>query len=345
MVWTQLNLTTMNRASLIHLARIAKYFPRVIVDDQTDLDWCRKYMDRLTPIHYTHVSERVDAASLRKWADFRITSIYVRWHSHYLGGVFSYLDHLVDLSWKTFTAEEATVIFKFAASSPSLLHLNLTYNGDRPCCITTSMANDLLQWIASRQIRDIRIVSFTWEAPSLRHKVVATALEKRSMDRFQISETDPSTLKFTGVYNKSETILNTRFECFVEIHGDNLDEDVKREILAPFQALLETKLNVWVIEVWGKVGFGVVSTIVLPLLQESRVQVLKIKDPALTLENIVEIAEGIQGHPTVRELIVSGDTLPFPWAKYLIQSVPRELRKVTLSLRAKYSTREHEIDY
>ncbi|KAH9101082.1 hypothetical protein Ae201684P_007270 [Aphanomyces euteiches] len=114
---------------------------------------------------------------------------------------------------------------------------------------------------------------------------------------------------------------------------------------APFQALLQTKLNLWVIEVWGKAGFGAVSTIVLPVLQESRVQVLKIKDPALTLENIVEITDGIQGHPTVRELIVSGDTLPFPWAKYLVQSVPREVRKVTLSHHTKYSTREHEIEY
>ncbi|KAH9131219.1 hypothetical protein AeNC1_019739, partial [Aphanomyces euteiches] len=256
------------------------------------------------------------------------------------------IEHLVDLSWKTFTAEEATEIFKFAASSPSLLYLNLTYHGDRPCCITTSMANDLLHWITSRQIREIRIVSFTWEAPNLRHNVVATALEKRSMDRFQISERDLSNLRFTGVYNKSEKILNTRFESFVELHiGQNVDEAVKREILAPFQALLQTKLNLWVIEVWGKAGFGAVSTIVLPVLQESRVQVLKIKDPALTLENIVEITDGIQGHPTVRELIVSGDTLPFPWAKYLVQSVPREVRKVTLSHRTKCSTREHEIEY
>ncbi|KAH9107430.1 hypothetical protein AeMF1_017233 [Aphanomyces euteiches] len=166
------------------------------------------------------------------------------------------------------------------------------------------------------------------------------------MDRFQISERDLSNLRFTGVYNKSEKILNTRFESFVELHiGQNVDEAVKREILAPFQALLQTKLNLWVIEVWGKAGFGAVSTIVLPVLQESRVQVLKIKDPALTLENIVEITDGIQGHPTVRELIVSGDTLPFPWAKYLVQSVPREVRKVTLSHRTKCSTREHEIEY
>ncbi|KAH9094983.1 hypothetical protein LEN26_002956 [Aphanomyces euteiches] len=92
MEWTWLNLTRMKGASRIHLAKLAKYFPRVIVNDETDLDWCQKHMDRSTPIHYIHVSRWVDAASLKKWADFRITSIHVHWHSHDLGGVFSYLE-------------------------------------------------------------------------------------------------------------------------------------------------------------------------------------------------------------------------------------------------------------
>ncbi|KAG9399915.1 hypothetical protein AC1031_011380, partial [Aphanomyces cochlioides] len=79
-----------------------------------------------------------------------------------------------------------------------------------------------------------------------------------------------------------------------------------------------------------EVGFRTVWKTVLPFFQKSRVEVFKLKAGTLDLENIAEMVQGIEAHPTLRELIVYGLSLPFAVAKHLVETVSPAVRRITI---------------
>ncbi|CAK4503135.1 unnamed protein product [Aphanomyces euteiches] len=78
------------------------------------------------------------------------------------------------------------------------------------------------------------------------------------------------------------------------------------------------------------VGFSTVSKTVVPFFQTSRVEVFHLQAGTLDLEDIAEMVHGIEAHPTLRELIVYGLTLPFAVAKHLVETVSPAVRRVTI---------------
>ncbi|KAG9399910.1 hypothetical protein AC1031_011375 [Aphanomyces cochlioides] len=85
----------------------------------------------------------------------------------------------------------ATAVFHYAASSTTLRTLEVEAcedftDGYSP--ITSTMAENLYEWIASQPIESITIKYFVWEVYSQRHAVVSSALAKFSLKKLEIDE-------------------------------------------------------------------------------------------------------------------------------------------------------------
>ncbi|KAH9090257.1 hypothetical protein LEN26_018906 [Aphanomyces euteiches] len=161
-LWPRLYLTLMDEESLQYVQGVAKYYTKVFVDDKIDVDWFSCNFGPETSIIY--LGSDVGPSTLIKWKGFRITAVnyLCRERSKFVESL-SYLNYLKSLTLYECTVEMAATIFKFAAMSSSLRRLKLAtfaraYDGQ--CTVTTSMANDLLQWIISQPIQNLSLANF-----------------------------------------------------------------------------------------------------------------------------------------------------------------------------------------
>ncbi|KAH9129993.1 hypothetical protein LEN26_008957 [Aphanomyces euteiches] len=295
-----------------------KYFPEASIDGYTNVKWCREYINRATAIHYIRFCDckpSVDSTILKPWTPFRLLSLRMSIFTPDIDPVvFSYLGTLVDLKWTVSTLEQASDVLKFAASSSALLGLHITCPSNWDSFhISTSVANDLLEWIVSRQIQSLRLTYVKWETPSLRNNVLTTALGQSSLETFGIAEFDRSKLSFYESYWKSGESLSTTFYCHRKTVSNFVDE-LEGGFISCFQALIQTKIKRWSLQMDEVVGFSTEWKTVVPFFQTSRVEVFQLQAGMLDLEDIAEMVHGIEAHPTLRELIVYG---LLPWRNIL----------------------------
>ena len=104
------------------------------------------------------------------------------------------------------------------------------------------------------------------------------------------------------------------FSCPFDVDGHvlALDVDNVRGLMTPFRSVLETNVIYWKVDMQRKIQFHSVWPIVLPLVQQSRVKLLEIRDNMLTLADVRKIAQEIPNHPTLLALTFHSHTVCFP---------------------------------
>ncbi|KAH9109459.1 hypothetical protein LEN26_014019 [Aphanomyces euteiches] len=343
--WTRLSLTNMTEPCRVHVESIAKFFPEFRVNDQTDINWCRKFLEPNASIFFMDLNFD-DLGIIRKWTPFRITSFYGHLRANQLDAALSCLKFLVTFSWHACSPKTAASVFKYAASSPFLVHLTISCASKcHPITITKSMANDLLQWTTSRSIRHFDVTYFTWEDLNLRKKVIAAASVHESLEELYVRDYQLSNLRFFALFDKFDGKLSVSFAGTEEFVHNNASLEIMRALISPFEALRPKNTRTLFIPLLEVPAFCTVWSTVVPLLQASRFQLLEVSHAVLTLDDVVLLTDGIRDHSTLRALVLFDVVLPFAGAKLLVETAPPSVQNIKIRVFATRLSKSNENAY
>ncbi|KAH9112768.1 hypothetical protein AeMF1_012968 [Aphanomyces euteiches] len=326
-LWPCLDLREMDDSSLGFVLGIAKYFSKVRVDDKIDIEWFSRYFDPKASIKY--FGPNICPNALVQWKRFRITKVN-RWNwemSKFVESL-SYLNYLETLTNYGCTAEIASTIFKFAATSLSLRNLSVTSD----CTMLTSMANDLLHWIKSQPIQELRLGSFTWSNTSLRESVISAALRNTAFEYIYISETSLNGIAMTAQYTRKEKLLELSLYRRGGIVRDGLDD--VHHFISPFFVLLFYKCGqTFCLDMSLNDEFKRVWNVLAPLIEQSKLKQLDLFSIHFETEDAKRLAKLIHQHQTLEKLhLLKCDSVGFDWMKLFLQSVPRTTRKMSIEM-------------
>ncbi|CAK4143067.1 unnamed protein product [Aphanomyces euteiches] len=196
---------SLDAEALVHLASIVKYYSHLMVDQTTDVDRILQHIAPNTSIIWNQFQGSANAKDLIKWKSLRIIRFRGDIYAEELIKALPSLPHLEEINRIHLNASSATDVFKFAAASPSLQHLYIT-TSNVPSArwrITTSMAQDLVQWSTARPVRVFGMEKFSWKHDADRQTVLTSVLANPALESFYFLEYHHGTLfKFEAKYNE-----------------------------------------------------------------------------------------------------------------------------------------------
>ncbi|KAH9149477.1 hypothetical protein AeRB84_006297 [Aphanomyces euteiches] len=320
-------------ASNDHVRGIAKYFAAVCVDEDSDLNWFRQYVDPLASIDWNGNPWANDLKFLEQWKPFRITMATLSAFSNdQIAQGLSNLDHLVVLEHYECTPAVTAAILKFAASSVSLRELSLVSTGCdffNPSTITTAIAKDFLHWVASRSIRRLILMEFQWEDVSLRNVIMETALGTKDLEILRISQCDPPGVKMAWDFYRSTSRLSFSYSRTLANQPLNC-EDLHGQFYL-FGPSLPSKIKVFAVTGLRPVGAGAVWVDIARLFHSSQVERLEITNSQLSAADEVEIANAICDHAMIQHVALHSFYWSVEGALAILKAAPSSLRSISLA--------------
>ncbi|KAG9399928.1 hypothetical protein AC1031_011393 [Aphanomyces cochlioides] len=301
----------MDAEALGHLAGIIKHYSKVAVDASTDMDWHQ-------------VSGDGHAGDLIKWKSYRI--------SRFIGKAFSTMQliqafpsfpFLEKLSLLLLNSCGAAEVFEFAASRPSLIHLDIEASNVRhySWLVTTWMAQDLLQWSVSQPVRVFRMREITCVNASDPSAILTSILGKALLETFQFVENHNGSLfKFQTKHERSLGDMLLAFDVSREFPaGFNADHVI--EYVYFFRDLVETKTTRLCLRSLHNVDFETAWAVLKPMIEKSKVEELCIEMSMLTTERMFQVVDTIRSISRLR-LIAIGSCFDFNAVVELMAGAP-----------------------
>ncbi|CAK4751040.1 unnamed protein product [Aphanomyces euteiches] len=220
-----------------------------------------------------------------------------------------------------------SAIFKFAATSPTLSKLHIeTVRGSRDghCTITTSMVNDLSEWIILRPIQNLVIGWYTWEDIAVRNQVAATLLKSPTVNCFAIHGNDVGDISFDGYcgrYNSRVYLdfydprryrgIETVFVELEELIVDHITHDLSGLIQPFFQSLLDPKVKKLSFNGRGNLSNSVVWEMLLPTLEQSHLEELDLCSNRMTDQEAFRLADTIRSMESLKKIFLENNLLGY----------------------------------
>ncbi|CAK4640701.1 unnamed protein product, partial [Aphanomyces euteiches] len=272
-----------------------------------------------------------NAKDLFKWKSLRIIRFRGDIYAEELVKALPSLPHLEEINRIHLNASSATDVFKFAAASPSLQHLYITTSNvpNARWRITTSMAQDLVHWSTARPVRVFGMEKFSWKHDADRQTVLTSVLANPALESFYFLEYHHGTLfKFEAKYNKSHDELCLGFFfSFPMDPGCNVD--YVSSYIHFFHQLIEKRVKTLTLRSIESVGFETARAILKPILENSKVEELKIDDCDLTMARMNQVIDAICNVSTLRSLFIGHDVC-CKRLTALIHGAPASMRRIAL---------------
>ncbi|KAH9138296.1 hypothetical protein AeRB84_017363 [Aphanomyces euteiches] len=346
LLWPRLELskTKLTVESFVHLEAIAKYYPQIAVNEASQVAWLQKHLDTTTTIAWTQPTKSIYPSVMSLCAPHHVTSLEkVNVHPGPFLAAFPFLQSLQVLKC---TPEITQVVLEYAASSASLQYLDLRAT-QRRCTITTKLADDLQQWIASQPVRGFRMHHFSWETPALRAKTLSSVLAKPTLGRFQVEESCHTLFSLHASFDRWSRRLNLTFSpndgrwTDINSHADTLNN-----ILSVFRPLLATKCQSWMVQQASCPIAGTPTLlwqVLAPMVQASRVQEFILTNIKFTRDDAIQMADAIQEHPKLERLTLYSAITSLNDAKVILAASPPSLKNITISHTRGLSGKERQV--
>ncbi|KAH9101939.1 hypothetical protein AeMF1_021385 [Aphanomyces euteiches] len=336
-LWPRLDLTKLDTDSCTHLEGIVKYHAQVAVNSKTYVAWFHQHGHPLASIRWMGPTD-----SLSLWTEFRVTSLENQLDYDQLIEVFQLVSHLEMIDWVNSNPRISAAIFKFAASSSNLRHLELTSQqdlGDDPspwrgnAKITASMCQDIITWARSCPIQVFRMSCFDWESSSLRNEVLRAILNNptlKVLDFFTFDKLHPCEAEYDRC---KESLMLTYRNLYP---GDNGLADSVEDYFGFFQAFLATEIREFYLVLLDEDSFPKMWLFLAPLLQKTRIRTLTV-NPSYhnsyfdTMLESTHVAQTISKMSTLEKLEFDKDfVFRLDEAKAIVAAAPPSLRTLNI---------------
>ncbi|KAF0731381.1 hypothetical protein Ae201684P_007286 [Aphanomyces euteiches] len=334
-LWPRLDLTNTADVSRIHVEAIAKYYGSLSLSAATEISWVSQFVDPKASLQLIMPSKLGTSTLnvLHQWSQCRITSL------HFSGPHDSFCEHLSSfrqlqvLQMDRCTQSNAAIVFKFAASSLSLLELQVQTFQRRwyvNCVMKTSMANDIFTWIGSLPVRRIELMGFSWESLTLRREFLAVVNEKPTLESFKLFDSDKTTFVLRTRYDRQSNMLSLAVSS-LEIRGfAAMDMTTLTDYVYQLREILQTNAKTLQLVFLTWQQCRILYNMFVPFLQESSLGKLDIKLYKMTVDNAAQLAHDLFEHPHFHDLNISTVNIPTAAVKTLLTALSTWLSKIDL---------------
>ncbi|KAG9400345.1 hypothetical protein AC1031_010565 [Aphanomyces cochlioides] len=190
--------------------------------------------------------------------------------------------------------------------------------------------------------------NFNWERPQLRHQVITTALNKPTLEEFQLHEVDQAYWNIEAFYDPSKRLLSLGYHDRYLNDQQGLNMDNLNNCFELFRPLLASKVSKIILRNLQPDLLQIILKGFTPLLLTTPVEILELAAWEFSITDGDALANAIRDHTTLQEVKFLLPTFPYTCATGVIAALPPSIKTFALvdtemSLSSRYTPQECEL--